>query len=199
MGPGQQNETILQGYDKTREDALLKKIDWPNSGYRLFEVGSPLIYKHFPNISWFYKPLESNCLFMSAQHFQDIGGADERFDIPGGGFMNLDLFKRACDSGDATPVMLIGEGSFHQLHGGTTTNIPVEKQQPLMERYKQQYREIRGKDLTGVSKELFYFGHMPTRASTLPQPKHNRPGVMKAITNWLTKFKITAQEGIHHE
>jgi len=167
MGPGQQNETILQGYNKEREDELLRQIDWPNDGYRLFEVGSPLVYKQFPMITWFYKPLESNCLLMSAQHFSDIGGADERFDIPGGGFMNLDLFKRACDSGDVTPVMLIGEGSFHQLHGGTTTNIATNEQDQLVEKYKQQYREICGEDLTSVDREFFYFGHMPTEASKI--------------------------------
>lgn len=167
MGPGQQNESIQQGYDKAREDELLRMIDWPSDGYRLFEVGTPLVYKNFPNVTWFYKPLESNCLFMSARHFRDIGGADERFDIPGGGFMNLDLFKRACDGSDATPVMLIGEGSFHQLHGGTTTNIAPDDQDQLVEKYKQQYREIRGEDLTGVDRELFYFGHMPTEPSKI--------------------------------
>ncbi len=167
MGPGQQNETILQGYNQEVEDELLRQIDWPNDGYRLFEVGSPLVYRDFPVVTWFYKPLESNCLFMGAQHYRDIGGADEKFDIPGGGFLNMDLFKRACDFGDATPVMLIGEGSFHQVHGGTTTNIAPDVQKGVVEGYKQQYREIRGAELTAVSKELYFFGHMPTLASKI--------------------------------
>lgn len=168
-GPGQQNETILEGYDKAQEDELLRQIDWPNDGYRLFEIGSPLVYKQFPVVTWFYKPLESNCLFLSAQHFQNIGGVDERFDIPGGGFVNLDLFKRACDTDDATPVMVIGEGSFHQLHGGTTTNVDPETQDKMVETYKQQYREIHGADMTGVARDLFFFGHMPTQASKIHQ------------------------------
>lgn len=170
-GPGQQNETLGLGYSKEREDELLKRINWPNNGYRLFEVGSALAYKQFPVVTWFYKPLESNCLFMSAEHFKNIGGVDERFDIPGGGFMNLDLFKRACDNGDATPVLLIGEGSFHQLHGGTTTNVSPEVQEELVERYKQQYREIHGEDLKGVSSDVFFFGHMPTEASKIHRYK----------------------------
>lgn len=174
MGPGQQNETILLGYDKAREDQLLRGIDWPNNGYRLFEVGSPQVYRDFPVVTWFYKPLESNCLFMSAQHFRDIGGVEERFDIPGGGFLNLDLFKRACDDGDATPVMLIGEGSFHQIHGGATTNIAPDALAQIVETYKQQYREIRGGELTAVSKDLYYFGHMPTLASKIHQ-RRNKP------------------------
>ena len=175
MGPGQQNETMLQGYNQQREDELMRQIDWPNDGYRLFEVGSPLVYNDFPVVTWFYKPLESNCLFMSARHFREIGGADEQFVIPGGGFLNMDLYKRACDTGDATPVMLIGEGSFHQIHGGTTTNIAPDRQAQIVETYKQQYREIRGAELTAVSKELFFFGHMPTEASKIHR-RSNRPG-----------------------
>lgn len=176
MGPGQQNETILQGYDKAREDELLRQICWPSDGYRLFEVGSPLMYKQWPTVTWFHKPLESNCLFMSARHFRDIGGVDERFDIPGGGFMNMDLFKRACDSSDATPVMLIGEGSFHQLHGGTTTNVAPETQEELVESYKRQYGEIRGREMTGVTRELFFFGHMPTEASKIHRLTKGKAG-----------------------
>lgn len=167
LGPGAQNETILQGYSKEREDELLNSINWPAAGYRLFEIGTPLIYKDFPNYSWFYKPLESNCLFMSRENYRTIGGADERFDIPGGGFMNIDLFKRACDFPRSKPVMLIGEGSFHQMHGGTTTNVPPDVQARRVASYGQQYRDIHGCDLKSTKKDLHYYGNMPTQASEI--------------------------------
>ena len=167
MGPGRQNETILEGYNKAVEDELLEKINWPKNGYRLFEVGTPLVFKAFPIVTWFYKPLESNCLFMPKRNFLEMGGVDERFDIPGGGFLNLDFYKRACDMERAQPVILIGEGSFHQMHGGTTTNIAPEELDRRVEEYKQQYREIRGGDLVAVDKDFFYFGHMPTVASKI--------------------------------
>jgi hypothetical protein len=41
---------------------------------------------------------ETNCLFMKRSLFEALGGADERFDYPGGGFLNLDIFKRAMES-----------------------------------------------------------------------------------------------------
>jgi hypothetical protein len=174
LGPGPQNQTILEGYDKAEEDRLLHSIDWPTDGYRLFEIGTPLVYRDFPNVTWFYKPLESNCLFMPKANYKAMGGADERFDFPGGGFMNIDLFKRACDFPSAQPVMLIGEGSFHQLHGGTTTNASPEDQDRLVARYRQQYQAIRGKDFEPTQKKLYYYGNMPTQASEIHRLNRKR-------------------------
>lgn len=167
LGPGEQNETMLKGYDKQREDTLLQNIDWPNNGYRLFEIGMPQILKELPNYNWFFRPIESNCLFMMKENYLEIGGAEESFDIAGGGFMNIDLFKRAVDFKKSQPIMLIGEGSFHQIHGGTTTNVHPQKQMERVEIYKQQYREIRGTDLQPTAKDLYYYGNMPTPASKI--------------------------------
>ncbi len=178
MGWGHQNDTILEGYNQEKEDRLLEAIDWPTDGYRLFEVGTPLTQKDYPQRTWFYKPLESNCLFMRRDHFEAIGGADERMDLPGGGLMNLDLFKRACDTGNATPVIIIGEGSFHQIHGGTTTNVPPDEQERRVKLYKDQYRALIGSDLTPVEKELYYFGHMPTVASMIHRKQPRDPRAM---------------------
>ncbi len=167
LGPGPQNETILEGYNQAEEDRLLQNIDWPRAGYRLFEIGTPLVYKDFPNYTWFYRPLESNCLFMPRDTFLTMGGADERFDLPGGGFMNIDLFKRACDWPDSRPVMLIGEGSFHQVHGGTTTNVTPAEQTRRVATYLEQYRAIHGCDLQASKRRLSYFGDIPTPAADL--------------------------------
>lgn len=166
LGPGAQNETILKGYCKQREDELLEKIQWPNDGYRLFEIGTPL-QAHTPSISWFNKMIESNCLFMKRSTFEEIGGAEERFDIPGGGFLNIDMYREAVNVPDALPVQLIGEGSFHQLHGGTTTNVdPVERDNKV-ETYREQYRDIRGEYPSVSEKDVFFFGHLPTRHSKI--------------------------------
>lgn len=161
LGPGDQNDSILEGYNKDEEDGLLAQIDWPQDGYRLFEIGSPL-QGAVPKITWFNKMTESNCLFMLRSTFLDIGGADERFDIPGGGFLNLDMYKRAADQPDTQPVLLVGEGSFHQLHGGTTTNVTPAERDRQVNLYEEQYRELRGGPFVASDKHVHYLGHMPT-------------------------------------
>jgi glycosyltransferase involved in cell wall biosynthesis len=166
MGPGAQNETILEGYNQEEEDRLLASIDWPENGYRLFEVGVPLQGRQ-PRITWFNKMLETNCLFMARSLFERIGGADERFDIPGGGFLNMDLYSEAVAVDGVIPVQLIGEGSFHQLHGGTTTNVSPEQRDAKLEMYHDQYRRIRGRDCTVTDKDIYYFGHLPNHHSKI--------------------------------
>ena len=42
--------------------------------------------------------------------------------MPGGGYVNLDFFERVANAPGVNLVTLLGEGSFHQVHGGTTTN-----------------------------------------------------------------------------
>ena len=166
LGPGAQNETINTGYDKAAEDALLRSVDWPTDGYRLFEIGSPL--RSGPeNINWLNRMFESNCLFMKRSLFVAQGGADERFDFPGGGFINLDIFNRAVDAPDVSAAQLIGEGCFHQLHGGTTTNVSTEKRDESLAKYRKQYEEIRGHGDVITKKTFLYMGHLPNDASKI--------------------------------
>lgn len=166
MGPGSQNETIVDGYSKAVEDQLLQSINWPEDGYRLFEIGSPL--RSGPeNINWLNRMFESNCLFMRRALFEEQGGADERFDFPGGGFINLDIFSRAVDAPGVTAAQLIGEGCFHQLHGGTTTNVSTAERDASLAKYRQQYEEIRGHGDVITKKTFFYMGHLPNDASKI--------------------------------
>jgi hypothetical protein len=96
-----------------------------------------------------------------------MGGADERFDIPGGGFLNMDLYNEAAAIDGVIPVQLIGEGSFHQLHGGTTTNVSPEERDSKVESYREQYRQIRGRECTVTDKPIYFFGHLPTHHSKI--------------------------------
>jgi glycosyltransferase involved in cell wall biosynthesis len=166
MGPDSQNESISQGYDKAVEDQLLQSINWPEDGYRLFEIGTPLS-TGIERINWLNRMFESNCLFMRRSLFLEQGGADERFDFPGGGFINLDIFSRAVDAPGVTAAQLIGEGCFHQLHGGTTTNVSTEKRNISLEKYRKQFEEIRGHGDVITKKTFFYMGHLPNKASKI--------------------------------
>jgi glycosyltransferase involved in cell wall biosynthesis len=107
LGPGRQNITIGQGYDKQAEDRLLEKIDWPKDGYRLFEIGVPLPRPNSDvtpaeyRVIWFSRLFESNCIFFKKETFNQFGGCNEKFDLPGGGFLNLDMFREAARLKDA--------------------------------------------------------------------------------------------------
>lgn len=166
LGPESQNESIANGYNKAVEDQLLQSINWPEDGYRLFEIGTPLRTSD-ENINWLNRMFESNCLFMRRSLFLEQGGADERFDYPGGGFINLDIFSRAVDAPGVTASQLIGEGCFHQLHGGTTTNVSTEERNKSLEKYRKQFEEIRGHGDVITKKTFFYMGHLPNNASKI--------------------------------
>lgn len=166
MGAEDQNKSVRNGYNQAEEDRLLEKIQWPNNGYRLFEVGVPF-QGCMPKITWFNKMVESNCLFMYRALFDFIGGANEKFDCPGGGFLNMDLYKQSVECPGVEPVQLIGEGSFHQLHGGVTTNVLPEVRDKKVACYERQYEEIRGTEFVVSEKDVLYLGHLPTRNSKI--------------------------------
>ena len=169
LGPGPQTETVFDGYDECAEDKLIESIDWPNGdGYRLFEIGVPYRIEPAgkrPKLYWFVRMFESNCLFARRSIFDDVGGCDERFDIPGGGFLIPDLCKRLSEYQGATIVQLMGEASFHQVHGGTSTNTSVDRQKEKLAQYSQQYLEIYGQAYEVSKQPIRFYGHMPNRAA----------------------------------
>jgi hypothetical protein len=74
------------------------------------------------------------------------GGMDEGFDVAGGGLVNLDTYRRALQLEGAQSIVLLGEASFHQLHGGVSTNASQSQQLDNRERWHSQYRRLRGVD-----------------------------------------------------
>lgn len=107
------------GYDRVEEDRLLAKIAWPQDGYRLFEISTPA----GSSGRGLFGPMgESSSLFMARPAWEQLGGLDERFALPAGGLVNHDLYRRACDLDEARLIVLLGEGTFHQHHGGAATS-----------------------------------------------------------------------------
>lgn len=141
LGYDLQSWAMRVGYDQRREDELLASIGWPQDGYRLFEIGT-MDESSFDG--WLGAIGETNALFMRREHWETLGGMDERFDFPGGGFLNLDIYRRAGDLPGAELVILLGEGTFHQIHGGTATNAPVENFPQMSALWGAQYEAIRG-------------------------------------------------------
>lgn len=171
LGPEIQNRSTQHGYNKVWEDELLASIDFPNDGYRLFEIASPLpaFMGHPPG--WFNRIVETCCLFFHKTTFEQIGGCDLRFDIAGGGLLNHDLYFEMAKLEGTTLVQLLGEGTFHQVHGGTTTNTTVADKDAKVAQYKRQYKEIRGVDfrLPRIPKPLHFLGSMRSRSAARMQ------------------------------
>jgi hypothetical protein len=135
-----QRFAMRTGYDATREDALLASINWPEDGYRLFDIST---MDESSVEGWFCPIAESNALFLKRECWDALQGMDERFDAPGGGLVNLDTFDRALALPDAQLVILLGEGTFHQLHGGIATNGSPEQQSENWQQWAGQYTQIR--------------------------------------------------------
>lgn len=124
------------GYDQTVEDELLAGVGWEDDGYGLFTIAT------FAGSSWrgIFGPMgESSSLFLRPSMWRELGGLDEAFDLPGGGLVNHDLYRRACALPDVRLVEAIGEGTFHQFHGGAATS----RRHSWAEMHDQ-YRTIRG-------------------------------------------------------
>jgi glycosyltransferase involved in cell wall biosynthesis len=161
LGPDLQNRSILSGYCKGTEDRLLESIGWPEQGYRLFEIS---VLSSSSANGWFMPIAESNCLFISRESYEQLGGYDERFDSPGGGLVNLDMYWRACNLADTELVVLLGEGNFHQLHGGIATNTSEDDLARLWQVWNEQYFSLRGEYFNKPTKAPYFLGHIPLQA-----------------------------------
>jgi len=181
LGYDLQRRSMQSGYDQTREDALLAQIQWPEDGYRLFEIAT---FDESSVDGWLQPITESNCLFMRHEMWEELGGLDERFDLPGGGFLNLDTWNRANELPEAELVFLTGEGTFHQFHGGIATNAPTARMERDLRRWADQYKEIREQPWQAPRSKIrrTYLGTMPqsvlarfVRAAIDPPPHLEPP------------------------
>jgi len=164
LGPGKQSETLDRGYGKDVEDALLVSIGWPSDGYRLFEIASPETMPGWEG-AWLKGWFESNCIVMPRSLFTRIGGFDERFDLPGGGLFLMDFLTRALAEPGTQPVKLLGEGVFHQVHGGITTNKPRTFVEDEVRRYKEQYDRLRAGVPEPPAKAHYFAGALRNAAA----------------------------------
>ena len=167
VGPGQQGDAMNAGYDQEYEDRLFESIRWPSAGHRLFEIG------HFVgDRDWLDGVWESNCMFVPRAQLEQVGCFDESFDMPGGGYANLELYERLGSAPDVTVCTILGEGSFHQVHGGTTTNqVDAAERRSRVFGYSQHYAELRGRPFKGPGKPIHFVGRLPNQASRRSKPR----------------------------
>jgi glycosyltransferase involved in cell wall biosynthesis len=153
IGTKPQNYLVEESYSQLDEDVLLDSVNWKQNGYLLFDISSLGLSGQQ---GFFSRVSESNCITISQEDYEKIGGFDERFTSPGGGLVNLDFFNKVNENLDINPIMLLGEATFHQFHGGTATNVSM-KEHPW-ETMKDEYFQIKGAPYQLHYRNPIYFG-----------------------------------------
>lgn len=160
LGPDLQRKTILEGYNSTVEDQLLESIDWRSNGYELFRIS---VLAESSNNGWFCHIHESNCLTVRRDTFRRLGGLDERFRSAGGGLVNLDYYKRAIQYCNDS-ILLLGECTFHQIHGGVATN---STNPDVVLPFFEEYQDIRNEPFCSTEKQPMLFGSVTPESSKI--------------------------------
>ena len=155
LGPKFQPDSIMEGYDEEAEKELLAKIRWWENGYRLFEIAAESAQTR---AGFSRRSAESNCIFLAADLFSSIGGFDERSRAAGGGLVNLDFFARAVSAADSV-FTLLGEGTFHQVHGGAATGLTRPALSEAIARWRAESEEL-GQRIA-PDYEVLLAGHLP--------------------------------------
>ena len=119
LGPKPQMQSVKEGYNQAVEDELLDSVNWKTDLDTLYAISvwagahdrrNPLLQN------------ESNAFAMTREMWDSIGGYDEGFTRPGGGLCNLELFDRHVNHSRSLNILLFGETTFHQIHGGAATS-----------------------------------------------------------------------------
>jgi len=155
LGNQVQMKSVLAGYDQDAEDKLLSTVDWKNNGYKLFEIS---VLAGSSSNGWFLPIAESNAFFLKTNSWKILGGIDERFQSAGGGLVNLDIYKRAVELPNSKLISLLGEGTFHQVHGGIATNL--RRADASWYIFNEEYKSIRGEYYKRAEITPSFFGEL---------------------------------------
>jgi hypothetical protein len=70
---------------------------------------------------------------------------------------NLDTWSRICADREGELIMLLGEATFHQVHGGIATN----SENPPHAEFHAEYVRIRGREYARPTRTPLFFGYFP--------------------------------------
>lgn len=124
---GHDEQHMVEGVEDQldHEQQLLSSVDWEGEGYELFTIAT---FSGANRRGYLQPIMECNCLFASAQNYAAIGYANPDFTLPGGGSINLHMYRSLGMLPDTQLFVTPGEGSFHQFHGGVTTSSYSERE-----------------------------------------------------------------------
>lgn len=160
IGHQEQELHATEDYNEESEQAFLQSLAWQEDGYRLFDHCCPSP----GNRQGYLTPFMECCaLFAHADHFKRINYADTRFDLKGGGSMNLHMFRSLGMDINIEPVVLVGEGSFHQIHGGVTTSADAQRG-ALIEAFNRQLNSCWDGQFHALRREPTLLGKIPAAA-----------------------------------
>jgi glycosyltransferase involved in cell wall biosynthesis len=170
--------------DPTRADTEqreLEALDWHGDGYRLFDQAC---FSPGNARGYFHPLLECNALFFNKESIDRIGGADPRFALPGGGGINLHIYRSLGMQPQNQVIILPGEGNFHQYHGGVTTTAANDRG-AMLASFRDQLDSIWGRYKT-LSREPLLFGNISFPAMRFLQ---------LSCTHGMARFTRLSKEG----
>jgi hypothetical protein len=92
------------------------------------------------------------------EHWNSLGGYDPEFVSPGGGLANGDTWLRACSDTSGRIILLLGEATFHQFHGGVATGATV--QSSVFQQFRDEYVRIRQRPFTAPTGTPLFLGQI---------------------------------------
>lgn len=162
IGEQDQKFSSEMQHDEQSEARLLESIDWQNAGYKLFDVSC---FSGANDKGFFHPLMESNCIAFDRELLDTVGGLHEGYQTPGGGSVNLDFYRQLALLESSPLLVLAGEGSFHQYHGGVTTMQQDDLEQ-ILQSHRDEMKRIRGSYYQAVRKEPILFGAITSHSMT---------------------------------
>ncbi len=165
LGPFPHHKNIDHQYSEAIEEALLARANWKENGYRLFDICN----LGEANPRGIFQPfMESNCFFASKNNFSTIGYADTQFQYAGGGALNMHMFRSIGMLDQCKHYwMMVGEGSFHQLHGGVTTSQQdTQNREQTLKQFQEQLETIWDGRFLALEREPLLIGSANSHAQS---------------------------------
>lgn len=160
LGAGEQHTMNEVSDQLLYEQELLSSIDWRGDGYQLFGIST---FSGANRRGYLQPIMECNCVFASAKNFAAIGHANTDFLLPGGGSINLHMYRSLGMLAGTRLFVTPGEGSFHQYHGGVTTSS-YEEREAEIDRHREQLHSYWPGGFHSLRREPALIGTMPPQA-----------------------------------